>query len=122
MAITTPQIRIVTATVKDGRVGFNQVVKLKDESQPAGVLMAGWDPDEGVYIWLKGHDDVTEHASGQHGGYSLGVGRFSVETPPDWLGAPTLLSKEVFEPWPDIKALNTNAKRAAIIKALNAVL
>lgn len=121
MPLETLHIRIVTATVKDGRVGFTQVVKLQDEKQPAGVLLAGWDQDVGVYVWLKSQADVEEHGSQQHGGYSLAIGRFTVDSPPEWLGTPTLLSKSAFDPWQDITQLQTNAKRAAILQALSAV-
>jgi hypothetical protein len=97
------------------------VVKLQDEKQPAGVLLAGWDQDVGVYVWLKSQADMEEHGSRQHGGYSLGIGRFGVDSSPDWLGHPTLLPKDAFDPWQNITQLHTNAKRAAILEALSAV-
>lgn len=84
--------------------------------------MAGWDQDTGVYVWLRSQADVAENASPQHGGYSLGIGRFTVESAPAWLGNPTLLPKDAFDPWQNITELNTNAKRAAILDALSAVL
>lgn len=121
MALTDSHLRVVTSTVKNGRVGFNQVVLGTVDPTPAGVLMAGYDPDHGVHLWFKSQEDVEANAKPQHGdsGYSFYVGRFSLDDPPPWLGKPIFLAKEGFTDWPDIEALNTNAKRAAIIEILN---
>jgi hypothetical protein len=105
----------VTRTVTDGRLSFNQVVKTSDDPEPAAVLLVGWDQDAGVYLWLKSQADVLQHSSPQHGDYSRGIARFKLESPPDWLGTPTFLDKDLFDGWEDIGALQTNTKRAAIL-------
>jgi len=117
-----PRVRIVTATVRDGRVGFNQVVMEQEEHQPAGVFLAAWDQDRGVYAWMRGQADVEKHSTVQAAGYSRCIGSFALDAPPQWLGEPTFLPKELFDPWEDVEQLSTNAKRAAIVAALNKVL
>jgi hypothetical protein len=81
--------------------------------------MAGYDPDQGVYLWFKSQQDVEANSKAQHGEYSSYVGNFSVDDPPGWLGTPIFLAKEGFADWPDIEDLHTNTKRAAIIEILN---
>ena len=94
----------------------------EDDNPPAGVLLAGWDQDAGVYLWLRSQADAARHSTVQARRYSRGVGKFAVDDPPEWLGQPTFLPKALFDPWESVKGLSTNAKRAAIIKALNTVL
>ena len=122
-ATTTPTTtRIVTATVSGGRVAFNQVVMEQDPNPPAGVLLAGWDQAAGVYIWRCAQEKIARHSAEQARGYSRCVPGFSVRTPPFWLGPPTFYSKTAFASWPTVDGLATNAKRAAIITALKAIL
>jgi hypothetical protein len=117
-----PLVRVVTATVKDGRVGFNQVVMEQETHRPAGVFLAAWDQERGVYSWMRGQTDVENHSIVQAPGYSRCIGSFALGSPPTWLGEPTFLPKELFDPWENVEQLSTNAKRAAIVAALNKVL
>ena len=99
-----PKIRVVTRTVSaQGAVSFNQVVMLQETDQPVGVLLAAWDQEAGVYVWLRGQADVEAHATSQHGGYSLSVGQFSLKSPPAWLGHPIFLPKDMFDPWENVE-------------------
>lgn len=122
MAAPKSHIRIVTATINDGNVSFNQVVLEQAAEQPAGVLLAGWEQDTGVYIWLRSQKDIADHSTVQAPLYSRCIGKFSVDDPPAWLGHPTFLPKGMFDPWENVSGLETNTKRAAIIEALNTVL
>ena len=119
MALTNSHLRVVTATVKDGRVSLNQVVLANADPTPAGVLMAGYDLNQGVSLWFRSQQDVEANAKPQHGEYSSYVSQFSVDDPPGWLGKPIFLAKEGFTDWPDIEALKTHATRVAIIDILN---
>jgi hypothetical protein len=117
-----PHVRVVTATVKDGRVGFNQVVMEQDQTKPTGVFLAARDPAVGVYFWLRAQADVETHSTSQAPGYSRAIPAFALVAPPAWLGVPMFLPKELFDDWDAVDELATNAKRAAIITALNKVL
>jgi hypothetical protein len=112
-------IRVVASTIKDGRVGFNQVV-MRRSPDPAGLLLVGIDPSAGLYVWLKPHDDIVPITSVQVPGYSDCIGAFSVAAPPPELGNGVFIDSRNIPAtlWAQITTARTNTLHKAVSDAL----
>lgn len=108
-------LRVITRTVKSGRVSFNQVV-MEQQPPPPGLLLVAVDPDAGLYVWMKSHDAVAPHTVAQAPGYSRALPPVEIAAPPSFLGDPVFFSKESIDGWGEIAAGRTNTLNSEIRK------
>ncbi len=111
--MTITGVRLISRTVDNGRVSFNQVV-MDQQEPPAGIMLVAIDPDAGLYVWLRPHDSLAEHTIAQAPGYSQMLPPFAIEDPPDYLGPPVFFPKETIAGWDEIAGKQTNTLNRAI--------
>jgi hypothetical protein len=109
-------IRTIAATVRRGRVSFNQVVMVRDRDQPSGLLLVGVDPEMGLYVWLRSLDDIEAGARDQVAGYSRRLGSIDPRHPPRILGKPVVVPSSAINPtvWGSVTTARTNALNKAV--------
>lgn len=108
-------LRVITLTVKNGRVSFNQVV-MEQQQPPPGLLLIAVDPDAGLYVWMKSHDAVAPHTVAQAAGYSRALPPIDIDAPPSFLGDPVFFSKESIDGWDEIVDGRTNTLNREVRK------
>ncbi|MGI8557879.1 MAG: hypothetical protein ACR2ND_06170 [Solirubrobacteraceae bacterium] len=114
-------IRVVSGTIKDGVVNFNQVVMERD-APPVGVLLAGIDPDEGIAaLWLRPLSAIEEVATTQISGYSRHL-RIELGGPPEAIGEPVVIRAAAIDAIrpglrTEIVESNTNTKNKLVREA-----
>jgi hypothetical protein len=112
-------VRLVVSSVRQGRVGFNQVV-MEQQQAPAGVMLVAIDKANGLYVWLKPFEVVAAASSPQAPGYSRALPSFEVASPPAFLGPAVFIpaSQIPVETWNELPGLKTNALNRALRQPL----
>jgi hypothetical protein len=102
-------IRVVTSTVKNGRVSFNQVV-LEQSPAPSGILFAAVDLDFGIHLWLRPQPLVAAVTVAQAPGYSKMLPGFDLASPPPELGSSVSIPRSAIDSatWGQVGAAHTN--------------
>jgi hypothetical protein len=112
--------KLISGTIKDDKVHFNQVVYEK-KPNAAGKFLVAIDPDQGMYVWLRTHEELLPHAKGGPTDYAKHLDAVDMSSP--YLGPPVFVGKGSLSKgeWDDILGKNTGAKRKAVAKVFGLI-
>lgn len=112
--------RLISRTIEGGKVHFNQVV-YENKPNAAGKFLVAIDPDRGMYVWLRTHDELVPHARTGQTGYAKHLDAVNLASP--YLGPAVFVDKASLSQaeWNDILGSNTGAKRTAVAKAFGLI-
>ncbi len=113
--VTNGAVRLVTGTVKSGRVSFNQVTLLTWSTDPAEIVLFAIDPGQGIYVWHRKFAEVDARAHTQAAKYSRTIGTFDPQHPPEYLGPPKFTPRDGIDNavWTLFLTARTNALKKA---------
>lgn len=105
--------RIVVSTIKNGRVGFGQVI-MEQQKAPKQIILVALDSEFGLIYWECSHRKLKSHTVPQHSGYSRCLPAFTVDEEPTFLGGGYELPMVEIANWPEIMNARTRAKNALV--------
>ncbi len=109
--------RLISRTIEDGKVRFNQASYLKKPNEPGKVLVA-IDPDAGMYVWFPTHAEVEQHLTGGQTGYARHLLPMDVTTP-FFAGGHFVSANSISAGiWKDLLKRQTGAKKKAVARVL----
>jgi hypothetical protein len=107
--------RLISRTVAQGKVQFNQVF-YEGKSNAAGKFLVAIDPDAGMHVWLRTHDELLPYATTGQVGYAKHLRPIDIAAPyigPSVFVDAASLPKGV---WADLLSANTGAKQKAVAR------
>lgn len=105
--------RILTSTIKNGRVHFGQAI-MEQQADPLRVILVALDPDFGLIYWECYPSVLKPHTRSQHRGYSRYLPPFPIDDEPAFLGESYKLAKDKIENWSEIMGAHARAKNYLI--------
>jgi hypothetical protein len=106
--------RVISGTVSDGRVTFNQSTLVRAR-QPEELAFVAIDHEAGVYAWRTTPAKVKAAEHEQHHGYSRQIGPVDPKNPPPFLGRTSFTPKKQIPAvlWHRLRTARTNGLKKA---------